>query len=284
MSPAKKNALIWPAIPALLISVVIVFIPGILTILTSFTNFNGQSLNMNFIGLKNYRELLGDSIFIKAFTNNIRWSVIYLIVPITISILIAYLLCRHQRGRNVIQALFLIPYVMASVINSVIWGTAIFSPVSGLFGVLHISSPLSNMGTALYAVAAVDIWHYWGFLLIIFLAAFRQTPQDQVEAALMDGCNGWQLFRYVYLPSILPTFKIMAAMVLIFSFQSFDYIWLITQGGPANASEMLSTYSYRLAFSLFNFGKAAAVALFICLIGLGVSIVYVHMSNQEDRA
>lgn len=282
-----KNRTIWLVLPALLISVSVVLIPGILTILTSFTDFNGLDFKINFVGIGNFREIFADKVFRKALTNNIKWSVIYMIVPVAISLLIAYLLCRRERGRNVFQVIFLIPYVLAAVTNAIIWMNAIYSPVSGLLSVLrgagvNISSPLSSTASALYGVAIVDIWHYWGFLMVVFLAAFRQTPCDQVEAAQVEGCNGWQLFRSVYFPSILPTFKLMFAMVVIFSFQSFDYIKLMTDGGPAHATEMMSTYSYRFAFNMFRFGKAAAIALVMCMFGLVASIIYVRLSRTEE--
>lgn len=282
-----KNRKIWFALPALIISVSVVLIPAIMTIVTSFTDFNGLDLNLYFIGLQNFREIFTDKVFIKALGNNIRWSIIYMSVPVSISLLVAYLLCKLERGRNVFQVIFLIPYVLAAVTNAIIWMNAIYSPVSGLLSVfrsagVNISSPLSSVSGALYGVAIVDIWHYWGFLMVVFLAAFRQTPYDQVEAALVEGCGGVSLFRYVYFPNILPTFKLMFAMVAIFSFQSFDYIKLMTDGGPARATEMLSTYSYRFAFNMFQFGKAASVAMVMCLFGLFASVIYVSMSSSEE--
>ena len=86
------------------------------------------------------------------------------------------------------------------------------------------AEPLGNIHTALYAVAAVDIWHFWGFLTVVYLAALRQTPVEQIEAALVEGANGWQVFRYVYLPSIKSTIQLMWVMIIIFSFLTFDYV------------------------------------------------------------
>ncbi|MCU6732339.1 carbohydrate ABC transporter permease [Diplocloster agilis] len=281
----QKTALL--VLPALLISLSVVLFPGILTVLTSFTDFNGLSFDFNFIGLKNFQELFADRFFRLSFRNNFVWSCTYMIVPVGIALLISYLLCRRQRGRNVYQVLFLIPYVLAPITNAIIWMNAIYSPVTGFVSILKswglpLTSPLSSIQGALFGVAAVDIWHYWGFLMVVFLAAFRQTPQDQVEVAMVEGCNGWQMFRYVYFPSMLPTFRLMFIMVLIFSFQSFDYIWLMTGGGPAHATELLSTYSYRFAFKMFQFGKAASVALFMCIFGLIASCIYVCLSKKEN--
>jgi raffinose/stachyose/melibiose transport system permease protein len=128
----------------------------------------------------------------------------------------------------------------------------------------------------------VDIWHFWGFLTVVYLAALRQTPIDQVEAALVEGANGWQVFRYVYLPSIRPTLQLMWVMIVIFSFLAFDYVYLLTQGGPANSTEMLSTYAYTAAFSAFQFGKAAAVGLVMSGFGLLSSFLFVWLSRKDS--
>lgn len=117
---------------------------------------------------------------------------------------------------------------------------------------------------------------------MIYLAALRQTPQEQVEAAMVEGANSWQIFRYVYLPSISSTMKMTFVMIIIFSFLTFDYIYLMTQGGPANSTEMLSTYAYAFAFGSFQFGKAAAVGVVMSTFGLIASFVYARMNRRRD--
>ncbi|KGM46155.1 sugar-binding protein [Neobacillus niacini] len=272
--------------PALLISLLIVFIPGLLTIIVSFTDWNGVSTTPEFIGLQNFNELFVDSIFWQALFNNVKWTLIFITIPIVIGLLTAMLLLKRKRTKSVYQLIFLFPYILAPTTNAILWLNIIFNPVSGVVGYLQeagipIDSPLSSMNTALYAVAAVDVWHYWGFLTVVFLAALRQTPLDQIEAAHLEGCNGWQLFRYVYFPTIKPTFNILFIMIIIFSFLTFDYVYLLTGGGPSHATEMLSTYAYTFAFSAFQVGKAAAIALFMSFFGLLASCFYIWMSRNE---
>lgn len=182
----------------------------------------------------------------------------------------------------------MIPYVLAPSVNAMLWLNVIFSPVSGVISVLRnlgidIGSPLANVKTAIYGCAAVDIWHYWSYLTVIYLAALRQTPTDQVEAARVEGCNGWQLFRYIYLPNIMSTVSLMFVMITIGSFLAFDYIKLMTGGGPAHATEVLGTYAYTFAFSSMKVGKAAACGLFISFFGLIASFIYARISRREDR-
>ncbi len=274
--------------PALIISVCIILVPGIMTVVYSLTDWNGLSPEINFIGFRNFIELFHDKIFYKAITNNIIWTVLFLTIPVCIGMLAAMLLLSRRRTRSIYQVAFLIPYVLAPSVNAMLWLNVIFSPVSGVISVLRnmgwdIGSPLANVKTAIYGCAAVDIWHYWSYLTVIYLAALRQTPTDQVEAARVEGCNGWQLFRYIYLPNIMSTVSLMFVMITIGSFLAFDYIKLMTGGGPAHATEVLGTYAYTFAFSSMKVGKAAACGLFISFFGLIASFIYARISRREER-
>ncbi len=273
--------------PALIISVCIILVPGVMTVIYSFTDWNGLSPEINFIGFQNFIELFHDKIFYKAITNNFIWTVLFLTIPVCIGMLAAMLLLSRRKTRSIYQVAFLIPYVLAPSVNAMLWLNVMFSPVSGVISVLRnmgldISSPLANVKTAIYGCAAVDIWHYWSYLTVIYLAALRQTPTDQVEAARVEGCNGWQLFRYIYLPNIMSTVSLMFVMITIGSFLAFDYIKLMTGGGPAHATEVLGTYAYTFAFSSMKVGKAAACGLFISFFGLIASFIYARISKKEE--
>lgn len=276
-------------LPALLLSGSVVLVPAITTIFASFTDWNGISSKMNFIGLQNYTELFGDKVFRQSLGNNFKWMAIFLIVPVFIALVAAVFLLKRRKSRSLYQVLFLLPYVVAPIANALLWLNMIYNPVTGVFGFLKkmgfdIISPISNVSSALLGVAAVDIWHYWGFLAVVYLAALRQTPGDQIEAAVVEGCNGWGLFRHVYFPNMAPTFKLMMIMIVIQSFLTFDYVYLLTKGGPAHATEMLSTLSYNFAFSMFQFGKAAAVALIMSFFGLIASFFYARLGRKETQA
>lgn len=271
--------------PALLLSMTIVLIPGIFTAITSLTDWDGVSLNPSFIGLDNFRDIIADPLFRTAVGNNIIWTLLFVSVPVVLGLGVAMLLLKRPRTRSLYQVIFLLPYVMAAITNAMVWLNMIYSPVSGVVGFLNdrgieLSSPLASTTWAIYAVAAVDLWHYWGFLLVVYLAALRQTPIDQVEAAQLEGANSWQVFWHVYLPNIRPTLQLMFVMITIFSFLTFDYIFLMTQGGPANSTEMLSTYAYSFAFATFQFGKAAAVGLVMGLFGLVAAVLYTRLSRK----
>jgi raffinose/stachyose/melibiose transport system permease protein len=268
------------AAPALILSVGIVVVPGIFTLILSFTDWSGAG-KYNFVGLQNFKNILSDKVFATALLNNIRWVVLFLTLPAVIGLLTATLLLRRRKMRTFFQVIFLMPYVLAPVVNALVWQTIIYNPTGGVFGFFGLRPPTAILSTSLYGAAAVDMWHYFGFLTVVYLGAMRQTPIDQVEAAIVDGANGWKIFRFVYLPSIRPTLLLMAVMTVIFSFLAFDYVYLITQGGPAHSSEVMGTYAYAFAFSSFEFGKAAAVGLIMSFFGLIASVTYTWLSRRD---
>ena len=281
--------------PAVLLSVAVVLAPGLMTAYVAFTDWNGVSLSMNWIGTVNFAKIFADRVFWQALGNNVRWTLLFLTVPVGIGLLTAMLLLKRGRTRTVYQMIYLGPYVLAPVTNAILWLNIILNPVSGLLRhVRHLfprnsplaplRSPLGSPDTALYFVALVDIWHYWGFLTVIYLAALRQTPQELVEAATVEGAGVLQLFRFIYLPTILPTVLLMFVIITIFSFLTFEYVYIMTGGGPAHGSEMLSTYAYTLAFNALQYGKAAATGLVMSFFGLVASVFYVWMSRREVSA
>lgn len=272
--------------PALLLSVGVVVVPGIMTAIASFTDWDGLGFSANFIGTANFDAIFADPTFLTSLGNNIKWLLIFLTVPVAIGLLTAWLLLTRKRSRTLYQVIYLMPYVLAPVVNAMVWLSIMYNPNGGVIGWLNahgvqMPAPLSNLDVSIYAVAAVDMWHYWGFLTVIYLGAMRQTPMDQVEAAMVEGASAWQIFRHVYVPNIRSTLLLMGVMIVIFSFLAFDYVYLLTQGGPAHSSEVLGTYAYAFAFSSFQFGKAAAVGLIMSLFGLVASVIYTWLSRRD---
>ena len=274
-------------VPTLIINFVIVLVPALLTVALAFCSWDGIS-TPTFSGLDNFRALFADGVFWSALTNNIIWTGIFLVVPIAMGLLAASMLLIVRRGSNFFQVVYFLPVVIATVITARVWQGMIYSPVTGVFGMLArmgvpVANPLAQPSTALFGVATVDLWHWWGFLCVIFFAALRQVPQEQIEAARIEGANYGQMMRYVLLPAIRPTIMLMMIMTVIWSFLAFDFVYILTQGGPAFSSEVLSTLAYRHAFYDLNVGQAAAAALVISLFGLVGTFFYVRLQTQEGE-
>lgn len=272
-------------VPTLLINAVIILIPAILTMMLAFFRWDGIT-TPTFVGVQNFVALWHDYVFWRALSNNLIWTAIFLVVPIAIGLVAATMLLVARRGSMLFQVIYFLPMVIATAILARVWQGMIYSPVSGVNGMLQrmgfpTLDPLTQPSTALYGIATVDLWHWWGFLCVIFFAALRQVPQEQIEAARIEGASFWQMMRYVLLPGIRPTITLMMIMTVIWSFLVFDFVYILTQGGPAFSSEVLSTLAYRSAFYDLAVGKAAAVAIVISLFGLAATAVYIRAQSKE---
>jgi raffinose/stachyose/melibiose transport system permease protein len=272
-------------VPTLVINFAVILVPAVLTIALAFCTWDGIS-TPKFVGLANFQDVFTDPAFWTALRNNVVWTLIFLTIPILLGIFAATMLLISRRGRAFFQVIYFLPVVIATAITGRIWQGMIYSPVTGVVGLLQragfpVSNPLTGASTALFGVATVDLWHWWGFLCVIFLAALRQVPQEHIEAARIDGARLWELMYYILLPAIRPTIALMMILTVIWSFLVFDFIYILTKGGPGFSSEVLSTLAYRNAFFELNVGKAAAVALVISLFGLITTFFYIRAQSRE---
>jgi len=252
--------------PLLFLNFVVIIVPSLLAVRYAFTDWSGI-VAAKFVGLANFEEMLSDPVFYRTIWNNVRWTVIFLTVPVAMGLLGAYLLSSIRRGQMLFRTLYFIPYVIASVVNAYIW-KLILNPVFGIgpwlaergipwLDVRFFARP----DTSLYAVAFVDNWHFWGFLVVLYLAAMNAVDAELYEAARIEGANRWDEFWHVTLPGIRPTLVFTLLMIMIWSFLVFDYIYLLTNGGPAQSSEVLATLTYTTAFYSLRVGYATAIAL-----------------------
>ncbi|OLP62546.1 sugar-binding protein [Xaviernesmea oryzae] len=272
-------------LPTLLINVVIIAIPALLTVMLAFFEWDGIS-DPIFVGLDNFRALWGDSVFWRALGNNVIWTIIFLIVPIAMGLLAATMMLVARRSANFFQVIYFLPVIIATAITGRVWQGMIYSPVTGITGLVQrlgidLANPLTETSSALYGIAVVDLWHWWGFLCVIFFAALRQVRAEQIEAARVEGATFLQTIRYVLLPGIMPTITLMMIMTVIWSFLVFDFVYILTQGGPAYSSEVLSTFAYRSAFYDLAVGKAAAISVVISLFGLAATVLYIRVQAKE---
>jgi raffinose/stachyose/melibiose transport system permease protein len=273
------------ALPALLINVCIILIPALLTLAAAFFFWDGVGTPV-WAGLANFQSLFEDPVFWSALTNNFIWTAIFLIVPMCFALVMAAALMIAPYSRIVVQSIIFLPRILAAAVTGRIFQGMIFSPVTGLVGWfnahgLSVSDPLADPDRSLYAVAAVDIWHWWGFLAVVFFAAMRQISIDQIEAARLDGAGFFALLRHVLLPGIRPTLALMMILTVIWSFQVFEFIYIVTQGGPAYGSEVLATLAYRHAFLESDVGKATAAACVMSLFGLCATAAYLWLQSRD---
>ncbi|GII92753.1 sugar-binding protein [Sinosporangium siamense] len=272
--------------PLLIVNVLVIAGPGLMSVYYSFTDWDGLD-QADFVWFSNYTDLIGDPDFRRALLHNLLWTVFFLVVPMSMGLLGAFLLSRIRRGQLLFRVLFFIPYVIATVVSATVW-RQILSPTSG------IGPALSNLGIpllddvnflgdgdiALGAVAFINNWQWWGFLVVIFLAAMQGIEPSLYEAARMDGAGAWREFWNITLPSIRPTFMFLSLMTVIWSFLVFDYVYILTQGGPAGSTDVLSTVMYRAAFSEQQAGYASAIGVMLALISAGTVCGYLYLRRR----
>lgn len=268
----RKEALSrWAFIlPVLILNLIVVIIPSVVGLAVAFTDWSGYNVP-NFVGLTNFDRLFHDDVFFLALKNNLIWTALFLTVPIAFGLMGAYILSTIKKGQMVFRVIYFIPFVIASVVNSQLWRQLLHPRVGiGAWladqGIHILDFPIfGTRSTALYGVAFVDAWHFWGFLVVLYLAAMSAVDVELYEVARLDGASRFQQFWYVTLPSIRPTLIFTILMIIIWSSTTFDYIYMLTSGGPANASEVMATYLYDNAFSRFDAGYAATIGIMMSL-------------------
>ncbi|MDW5597392.1 sugar ABC transporter permease [Conexibacter stalactiti] len=263
--------------PLLVVNVLVIIGPSIAALYYSFTDWSGIG-EANWIGLDNYTRLLEDPAFRSGLLHNLQWTAIFLTVPMAMALAGAFLLSRVTRFRLLFRVAFFVPYVIASVVSASIWEN-LLDPQAGIGSALGIpglegTSFFGDPSLALPAVAFVDIWHFWGFLLVLFLASMQSIDRELYEAARVDGAGLWREFRDITLPGIRPTLVFAVVLVTIWSFLTFDYVYIITEGGPAGATETAATLLYKNVFEYNEAGYAAAMGLTLSVVAFVVMAFY----------
>ncbi len=278
----RKKVVPWLfVLPILLINVAVVLGPALSAVYYAMTDWSGIG-PAEWVGLANFRAIAADPSFRRAFANNGVWLAMFLTVPIAMALAAASFLAPIKRGSLFFRMALFIPYVLPSVVSASLW-RGLLSPDRGIPAALtDLGVPgfdkafLGDPKTVLPAIGFVDNWHWWGFLMVLFLAAMQSIPRELYESARLDGAGRWQEFRDITLPGIRPTLVFMLLMTAIWSFLTFDYIWILTQGGPAGASEVLAVLVFKEAFRNFNAGYASALGLTLSFfVGIVISIFVV---------
>jgi raffinose/stachyose/melibiose transport system permease protein len=265
----RMEILAWAfLLPITFLHFIVVVYPILQGIRYSFSKWSGFG-EPEFIGLANFHRLFfEDRNFWNAFNNNLLWMTFFLTVPFIIALLASSVLARVKRGSLFYRAALFIPYVLPPVAVAFIW-RMIYSPGIGLGGQLStwLGIPgldiayLGRGSTALWAVAFAAGWAWWGFLMVLFLTAIQAISVDLYDAAKVDGANLWGEFVHVTLPGIRPTVFFMLMITTATIFASFQYVFILTGGGPAGTTELVATFLYKQAFERYQMGYASAIGL-----------------------
>lgn len=253
----------------------------------SVVDFDGVSPNPPFVGAANFVEMVTDPAVWHALGNNVIWIALGTAVPMVVGLLIALLLWGVQRGSMFYRLCFFLPFVLPGVAIGIVWGW-IYDPVQGMLnetlGAIGLDSLqrgwLGDPTWALYAVLATAIWGGTGFAVVIFISALRNVDIELVDASRIDGANAPARLWYVILPQIMPVFLMVLTLTLVGGFSVFDIIFVMTGGGPADATEVIGTYAYSTAFELSRIGYGTTLALLITVLSVPVAVALNRLQRR----
>lgn len=287
----SRQALVGYAfvLPAFLLYLFFVIQPFLTSVYYSLTDWDGAQPVKRFVGLQNYQELLFDDLLWQALYHNLIWVIVGTISPIVIALLLGVLLWGRVRGRLIFRTVYFVPVVLSEVVVAIVWNW-IYHP---LFGVVNTVLRAIGLGDwargwlgdptwALPALLVTAIWSYYGFCFVIIMAGLQNVNMDLVEAATIDGANYWQRFRYVIIPELRHVLTMITTYTLIGGFNVFGIVFVMTQGGPGTATQVIATYTYRKAFQEASMGYGAALSMVMTLLSLAAAYLFLRLRERSE--
>lgn len=281
----------WFVTPVSALILVLMVIPIIIVIGYSTLDNVIMQPESSFVGLANYVSVFADETFWIALQNSLFFTISSVIAHFVLGLFFASMLNTRLLSpavKAIFRTLFILPWLFTVAIIAVLW-RMLLNP-NGVINYLLISSGalevgvewLSSRDTALLAVTFINIWAGYPFFMVSLLAGLQGIPRDLYEAATVDGASPLKQFWHVTLPQLRPIILSMMILDMIWTSQQFALIWLTTGGGPINATEMLPTFTYKLAFSTYDFGLASASAVIILLLSMVLAFFYVRHQKVRD--
>lgn len=277
--------------PTIVLLTVLMFVPIIMVIIYSFKDNVVMNKNPVFVGLENYLKIFADSTFHQAIFNTLYFTVMSVIFHFALGLTFAMLLNTKVLSaftKSVFRVIYVLPWVFTATIIAILW-RLMLNPngiVNYILTTANIISSnvqwLSSSQVALHSITFINIWSGYPFFMISLLAGLQGIPGELYEASTIDGANTVQSFRYVTLPQLKPIIVSMAMLDFIWTMQQFPLVWMTTGGGPIHATEMLSTYTYKLAFSNYQFSTASASAVIVLILSMFMAIFYVKNQKAGD--
>lgn len=275
--------------PAVLVLGIFFVVPFFQTVLYSFYDWDGIGDKV-FIGINNYKEILNLKLFQDSIVRVLQFAVIQPVIQVSFGLILAYMLRGTIRGGKFFRSIYFMPVVISSAAVSVMF-TILYDFDFGLFNTLlrsiglgKVAKPwLSTKSTAFYAVILVAIWQQMGMIFVVLLSAMQGVSDDLFEAASLDGANTMQSFFHIALPSVLPIIKICIILGVSSALKNFDYVSILTKGGPAGSSHVPATIMYDKAFVGFRWGLGSSIAIFIFLIGVMFTLLFNWLTREKGE-
>ena len=277
------------ALPALISLILVVGVPAAQTLIYSFQRVPLSDDPATFVGTDNYLKVLRDESFLESLVVTLQYTAGYVALATVLGLLFALLLDQPLRGRGIARALLIIPWATPVIIAGVMWKWLIDPSVGGLnavlfeLGVLEDYKPfLADREWALVFTILAAGWHQASFSALLFLASLQTLPNELIEAAKVDGATAWQRFRGIVFPWIRPMCLVVIVINVIYGVLQFDTVWVMTQGGPGDATTLLPILLYRQLFLFADIGAGSALAVMLGIVAVLVSSIAVILLGRSD--
>lgn len=276
-------------IPALTLFLVLWVYPVLQLFYYSITNFNGINYNFDFVGLKNYVKIFENGSLVNSVKNTFTYALITVILSNCIGLAIAMALNTRIRFKGLFRTCAYFPALFSAIVVGFIW-SYVYMPSSGMISSLitllggdgTTFNPLGNYKVALFAIAIVEVWKGFGTTMIIYLAGLQTVDESLLEAGRIDGCTEWQLTRLVKLPLIYSTITINVILNVIAGLKTFDYSFIMTNGGPGKSTKTLMFQIYEIAFDDQKMGRASAFSVVAFFVIILITVCMLFFMNKKE--
>ena len=280
----------WFALGALVLYGALYVLPSLIGIGYSFTDWSAFTTEINFVGLKNFREVFSlEENYIKYLGNTLLFTVFTTVMKNVLGLLLAVLLTKRVKMLNFHRAVMYMPSVLSALIVGMIF-KSILNPADGIMNeflrMLGIEGPkwLSNPKLAIWSVMSVDIWKGMGYIMTIFIAGIMSVAPVYYEAADLDGANSWQKFKTITLPMLMPTITVTTVLNVIYGLKVFDTVYALTNGGPGYATEVLYTSVYKeFGLGRYAVGTTLSSVMFVIMVFVGYFLIKTMTKNEVSE-
>ncbi|MDO3675777.1 carbohydrate ABC transporter permease [Paenibacillus ehimensis] len=273
--------------PAFLFFSLIVLVPFLMSMYYSFTEWNGVTSNVKWIGLDNFKQILTtDKDFHKAFWFTTRFTVTNVLLANLLGFGLALLLSQALKTRNVLRTVFFLPNVIGGLLLGFIWQFIFikgFSTIGELTQIAFFQLPwLGDAPTAFWGLIIVSVWQTAGYLMVIYIAGLANVPKELTEAATIDGATRWQALRHITIPMIMPSVTVCLFLTISWAFKMYDLNVSLTQGGPFNSTQSVALNIYEEAFRNNRYGLGTAKAFIFFIVVALITLIQVSVTKKKE--
>jgi len=260
-------------------------------VVVSLSDWKPGSLtpSYNIVGVDQYLSLFQDPIFLTSLTNNIILILLFVPCSLGLGLFLAILLDSKVRGEAVFRSIYLLPFSLSFVVTATLWAwmynpdVGVINTLSEKIGLGFLKSGwITDPNLALYCVIMAIVWQFSGYTMLIFLAGIKSIPESQVMAAEVDGATGFNLYRRIVIPQLKAPALSAFVVLMIFALKVFDFIFVLTGGGPGYSTYVLPLMMFRETFSMTHFAYGAAIATLLFLFALVIVVPYLYLSSRRE--